>query len=186
MVSLDTALSYLPPPFPLLIDLLRLREPVNLALSLLLAVLLLRLAFPAPPFAPPPYGLPSSPSSGDYNWRPAAHPPSTLWRKYTPHQLRPFDGVQPGGRILFAIRRKVYDVTAGASFYGPGGPYAVFAGRDASRGLAKQSFEAEMLTPVDEPIDRLEDLTQSEWDNLRDWEGHFNTKYTQCGDYVEN
>lgn len=27
-----------------------------------------------------------------------------------------------------------------------------------------------MLTPVDEPIDRLEDLTQSEWDNLKDWE----------------
>lgn len=54
-----------------------------------------------------------------------------------------------------------------------GGPYAIFAGRDASRGLAKQSFETEMLTPLDEPIDPLTDLSTSEWDNLRDWESEF-------------
>lgn len=54
-----------------------------------------------------------------------------------------------------------------------GGPYAIFAGRDASRGLAKQSFEADMLTPVDEPIDSLDDLTSSEWDNLKDWERQY-------------
>jgi hypothetical protein len=58
-----------------------------------------------------------------------------------------------------------------ARWLSTGGPYAIFAGRDASRGLAKQSFEAEMLTPVDEPIDKLEDLSASEWENLRDWEG---------------
>lgn len=85
-----------------------------------------------------------------------------------------------------------------------GGPYATFAGRDASRGLAKQSFEADMLSPLDQPIDSLSDLTESEWKNLRDWEseslacsfhpspvvadeegsrgpGHFETKYTKCG-----
>lgn len=28
-----------------------------------------------------------------------------------------------------------------------------------------------MLTPVDQPIDDLADLTPSEWENLRDWEG---------------
>jgi len=58
-----------------------------------------------------------------------------------------------------------------ARWIATGGPYAIFAGRDASRGLAKQSFEAEMLTPIDEPIDKLEDLSASEWENLRDWEG---------------
>ena len=59
------------------------------------------------------------------------------------------------------------------------GMYANFAGRDASRGMAKQSFEegahylpffhtllthtlTEMLTPIDQPLDKLEDLTQEE------------------------
>lgn len=27
-----------------------------------------------------------------------------------------------------------------------------------------------MLTPLDEPIDELKDLSAAEWDNLRDWE----------------
>lgn len=52
--------------------------------------------------------------------------------------------------------------------------------------MAKQSFESDMLTPVDEPIDTLTDLTPSEWSNLLDWESHFETKYTMCGDLVEN
>ena len=47
---------------------------------------------------------------------------------------------------------------------------SIFAGRDASRGLAKQSFEMEMITPLSEPIDELNDLSASEWENLRDWE----------------
>ena len=28
-----------------------------------------------------------------------------------------------------------------------------------------------MLTPTDKPIDPLDDLTKSEWENLRGWEG---------------
>jgi len=60
--------------------------------------------------------------------------------------------------------------------------YGNFAGRDASRGMAKQSFDlgecsccavssfevslsdmcVEMLTPVDQPLDKLEDLKPEE------------------------
>jgi hypothetical protein len=59
--------------------------------------------------------------------------------------------------------------------------YGNFAGRDASRGMAKQSFDSgrplshtapsiadpicdriEMLTPIDQPLDKLGDLTPEE------------------------
>ncbi|GAA5876637.1 hypothetical protein JCM16303_003606 [Sporobolomyces ruberrimus] len=168
-----------------LLSTLHLLNPVNASLSILLIYLLISL-IPSTPTLPH-YPLPSTPLQG-YNYRPLHHPKSVKWEKFTPQGLSKFDGKQPevngGGRILFAIRRKVYDVTSGASFYGPGGPYEIFAGRDASRGLAKQSFEKDMLTPLEEPIDELTDLSKSEWDNLVGWESHFQTKYFQCGDFV--
>ncbi|URD88331.1 Cytochrome b5-like Heme/Steroid binding domain [Musa troglodytarum] len=47
----------------------------------------------------------------------------------------------PSYPLLMAIKGQVYDVTQSTMFYGPGGPYALFAGKDASRALAKTSFE---------------------------------------------
>jgi membrane-associated progesterone receptor component len=52
----------------------------------------------------------------------------------------------------------VFHATAGKTFYGPGWLYSNFAGRDASRGLAKNSSDEEMLTYVDKPTDKLEDF----------------------------
>lgn len=78
----------------------------------------------------------------------------------------------------------MFDVTSGSSFYGPGGPYSNFAGRDASRGLAKNSFDEEMLTPIDKPIDTLEDLSSEERRSLADWKGHFEGKYLLVGKLV--
>ncbi|GAA6005694.1 hypothetical protein JCM11491_003728 [Sporobolomyces phaffii] len=169
------------------LDSLHLLTPLNASLSLLLVALVISLV-PSTPTLPA-YPLPATPNLA-YNYRPLHHAKSTKWHVFTPDQLAKFDGKpatadSTGGRILFAIRRKVYDVTSGASFYGPGGPYEIFAGRDASRGLAKQSFDEAMLTPLDRPIDALDDLTKSEWDNLTGWESHFGTKYFQCGDLVE-
>ncbi|KDE04448.1 hypothetical protein MVLG_05096 [Microbotryum lychnidis-dioicae p1A1 Lamole] len=164
-------------------------NPLNLSLLLLVLFLIFTL-FPTQPTIPDPKSLATRPTS--YNWRPPTHVSANaiVWREWTPKELAPFDGTNPNlqdGRILFAIRRKVYDVSGsgGKTFYGPGGAYSTFAGRDASRGLAKQSFDEDMLTSLDEPIDPLDDLTKTEWDNLRDWEGHFQNKYIMCGDYVE-
>ena len=42
------------------------------------------------------------------------------------------------------------------------GPYGNFAGRDASRGMAKQSFDEDMLTPLDQPLDKLDGFTMDE------------------------
>lgn len=63
-----------------------------------------------------------------------------LFTYYTPDELAEFDG-RKNRRILMGIRGRVYDVTTGGHFYGPGGPYGNFAGRDASRGLSKGSFD---------------------------------------------
>ncbi|KAJ6851654.1 membrane steroid-binding protein 1-like [Iris pallida] len=60
-------------------------------------------------------------------------------------------------------------------FYGPGGQYALFAGKDASRALAKMSFEERDLTGD------ISGLGPSELDALNDWEYNFMSKYTKVG-----
>lgn len=120
--TMSKLLGYLPPPLPLLIDVLNLKNPVNAVLLALVVILTLRILLPPPPYVPTPYGLADNPNEA-YNWRPRRHPESQLWRTWTPQELQKYDGTDPnheGGKILFAIRRKVYDVTAGKSFYGPG------------------------------------------------------------------
>lgn len=63
-------------------------------------------------------------------------------------------------------------------FYGPGGPYALFAGRDASRALALMSFDPKDLTG------NIEGLTDSELEALQDWEYKFMEKYVKVGQLV--
>ena len=76
--------------------------------------------------------------------------------------------------VYLAVRGKVFDVTPGRNFYGPGGPYENFAGRDASRGLACGSFDEDMLTKdLSGPLDDLSGLGQDEMQALQDWEDRF-------------
>ena len=87
--------------------------------------------------------------------------------------------------VYLAVRGKVYDVSMGRNFYGPGGPYANFAGRDASRGLACGSFDEDMLTEdLDGPLDKLADLTADQVEALQGWEERFNEKYDIIGRLV--
>ncbi|KAG1442473.1 hypothetical protein G6F56_011049 [Rhizopus delemar] len=113
------------------------------------------------------------------------HPTVQVFKNYTPVDLLPFTG-EDGSRILIAVNGSVYDMTAGQSFYGPGGPYANFAGHDASRGLAKNSFDKEMMVDPYGSIDKLEDLASDEWESLREWENLFTRKYLLVGKLVEN
>jgi membrane-associated progesterone receptor component len=72
-----------------------------------------------------------------------------------------------------------------SNIYLQGGPYENFAGRDASRGLACQSFDAEMLTKdLKAPLDDLKGLGQDELDNLQNWEERFLEKYLVVGKLV--
>lgn len=99
---------------------------------------------------------------------------------FTPITLQKYNG-KDDPHVLIAINGKVFDVTSGKAHYGPAGTYAAFAGRDASRGLAKHSFEHDMLTPVNEPIDTLRDITDNEREALEQWEEFFSGKYPYCG-----
>ncbi|KAL7944258.1 cytochrome b5 [Trichoderma barbatum] len=111
-------------------------------------------------------------------------PPPVVFKTYNPHTLLPFNG-ENDAPVFLAVRGRVFDVSRGRNFYGPGGPYANFAGRDASRGLACGSFDAEMLTEdLDGPLDTLADLGPDEMDALRGWEERFSEKYDVIGKFV--
>ncbi|KAG0221980.1 hypothetical protein BGW42_007043 [Actinomortierella wolfii] len=149
----------------------QLSNPVNWLLAAVLGYISYNYFKRSPP-PPPPAARP--------------RPPALVYKTYTPKELAEFDGRQPDSRILLAVKGKVYDVTRGRNFYGPDGPYGNFAGRDASRGLAKNSFEKSMLTPIDQPIDKLEDLNDEEKESLNDWAMHFEGKYQCVGELIEN
>jgi len=96
----------------------------------------------------------------------------------TLQQLRVYDGESEAcdGSICVAVNGKIFDVTRGKRFYGPGGPYSGFAGRDASRGLATFSVE-----PVSDEYDDLSDLKPSEMEQVKEWELQFSEKYELVG-----
>ncbi|KAF2788252.1 cytochrome b5 [Melanomma pulvis-pyrius CBS 109.77] len=111
-------------------------------------------------------------------------PPPTVFRTFTPPELFPYNGLN-GMPVYLAVRGQVFDVTAGKNFYGPGGPYANFAGRDASRGLACGSFDEDMLTKdLDGPLDTLSDLGDEQMEAMRGWEERFTEKYLVVGKLV--
>jgi membrane-associated progesterone receptor component len=111
-------------------------------------------------------------------------PPPIVFRTFTPPTLLPNNG-ENGNPVFLAVRGKVFDVTPGRNFYGPGGPYENFAGRDASRGLACGSFDASMLTEnLQGPLDTLADLDKEQMEALQGWEDRFNDKYLVVGELV--
>lgn len=101
-------------------------------------------------------------------------------RDFTPEELRKMDGTG-GNPIYVAVRGVVYDVTSRASFYGPGGPYHLFAGREAGRALALGSLDEQ---DVASPYPRLDDLQPAELEALRDWIGSYQAKYEVVGHLI--
>ncbi|KAM7459603.1 hypothetical protein LguiA_036597 [Lonicera macranthoides] len=96
----------------------------------------------------------------------------------TLHQLKQYDGTDPSKPIYVAIKGRIFDVTTGKSFYGPGGAYVMFAGKDASRALAKMSKNEEDVTAS------LDGLSDKEIGVLNDWEKKFEAKYPIVGRVV--
>lgn len=101
-----------------------------------------------------------------------------LFRDFTRAELRPFNGVDNVRHtVLVGLNLNVYDVTLlGWEHYGPEGGYAQFAGRDASKALAKMSFLDEDL---DDPS--LDELTPEQRVALANWAARFDQKYPVVG-----
>ncbi|XP_007036710.2 PREDICTED: probable steroid-binding protein 3 [Theobroma cacao] len=96
----------------------------------------------------------------------------------TEKELRAYDGSDPRKPLLIAIKGQIYDVSSSKMFYGRGGPYSMFTGRDASRALAMLSFKPEDLTG------NIEGLSAEELAVLEDWEYKFMDKYPIVGRVV--
>ncbi|KAJ7969982.1 Membrane steroid-binding protein 2, partial [Quillaja saponaria] len=102
-------------------------------------------------------------------------PPPVQVGEITEEALKAYDGSDPKKPLLMAIKGQIYDVSQSRMFYGPGGPYALFAGKDASRALAKMSFEDKDLTGD------ISGLGPFEIEALQDWEYKFMSKYVKVG-----
>jgi len=138
-------------------------SPLNLLLVSLIAFLIYKIIKSRSDTGPP--NVPAEPEL------------PKLRKDFTVQELKKFDGNQSDGRVLVAVNGHVYDVTKGRKFYGPGGPYAAFGGRDASRGLA--TFN---VTSSDtEEYDDLSDLDTMEMESVREWEMQFKEKYEYVG-----
>jgi membrane-associated progesterone receptor component len=96
-------------------------------------------------------------------------------RDYTLEELAGYDGSDPTRPILLAARGRIFDVTRGRGFYGPSGPYGVFAGKDCSRALATLSTKSE------DCVSDLAGLSDSELEKLDDWIETFAAKYDEIG-----
>jgi membrane-associated progesterone receptor component len=101
--------------------------------------------------------------------------PEAEARDYSVDELSDFDGTDSSKPLLIAVRGNVYDVTRGRDFYGPGGPYAMFAGKDCTRALAKVSFDEELFTGD------VRDLEAEELEKLDEWIEMFEGKYRCVG-----
>ncbi|GFP84790.1 membrane steroid-binding protein 2 [Phtheirospermum japonicum] len=93
----------------------------------------------------------------------------------TAEELRQYDGSDPKKPLLVAIKGRIYDVTESRVFYGPGGAYSVYAGKDASRALAKMTFEEKDVNGD------LSGLDVVELEALQDWENKFMSRYVKVG-----
>jgi membrane-associated progesterone receptor component len=105
--------------------------------------------------------------------------PEAESRDYSFSELADYDGSDPTKPLLIGIRGYVYDVTRGRDFYGPGGPYGMFAGKDCTRALAKVSFDEELFTGDTGGLD------PDELDKLEEWIEMFEGKYRRLGKLLD-
>eukprot|EP00210_Caulerpa_lentillifera_P007296 g6975.t1 len=89
-------------------------------------------------------------------------------------ELAQFKG-ENDSSVYIAVKGIIYDVTAAREFYGPGGNYHVFAGRECARALASMKIDESYCD------DNLEGLDEKSLKILDDWIKKFTDKYPIIG-----
>jgi len=99
--------------------------------------------------------------------------PKPLWKL---SEIQEFNGIKDmRGPLLIAVDGSIYNAYKGRHFYGPGCEYHIFAGRDATRLLAKGLLEEEPLETSTLP------LTLKDRATLAAWVLTFKSKYEVVG-----
>ena len=96
-------------------------------------------------------------------------------RVVTLEELKKYNGANDV--VWIGVNGLVYDVTAKREMYGGSGSYGLFAGTDATRGLAKSSLEPADLVP----LGSLENLTEKQLKTLSEWEAFYRKRYKIVG-----
>lgn len=76
---------------------------------------------------------------------------------------RPLEGSSETANLYLAIHGRIYDVTAGGSFYGPGRSYHKLVGKDATRAFCTGCLEAACL------ISNVDGLSESQLHEAHRW-----------------
>ena len=101
-----------------------------------------------------------------------------LLREFDLAELSAYAG-QRGAPTYLASGGCVWDVSSSRDSFGPGGPYEIFAGRDASVALAYMRIEERDANCVDQFAALRADPEAVE--SLDSWRGYFDEKYTRIG-----
>jgi len=107
----------------------------------------------------------------------------TYWptpeKTFTDIELRKFDGTDPSLPIYVALDGDVFDVSASARIYGPGGGYAHFSGADHARAFATGCFKLH-------DTHDLRGLSEAELASIEHWKDFFrkSEKYFYVGKVI--
>jgi len=90
---------------------------------------------------------------------------------FTLAELNKEDGQKAGTRLLVSLLGRVYNCAIGREFFGPGGPYEMFAGRDGTYNLAVMSLKKKTLDHFTYTLDA------DEKESLAEWIAYFDNRY---------
>jgi len=94
---------------------------------------------------------------------------------FTTAELALFDGGDSSPGLYLAMLGVVYDVSKGKEYYGPGGGYSFFAGKDASRAFVTGQFDEDGLIPD------VSGLNSGDYLGLEEWASFYEKDYRRVG-----